>query len=322
MKLEGPETISTSGRISGGGRIRKFFSRQKYVGFVLPGFVLYTTFSIIPIFSAMYYSFFDWSGLGPKTFIGFDNFKMLFTDPRVSADFYNALFNNFKYILCIWFIVTPLQFVLAYLLYIKVRGYRYFKFMLFFPYVISSTIVGFVATLIFDPNIGMLNQILSKLHMATGLWLGDPHSAFKILIVAVLWQGIGTGMMIFYSDMQGISKDVLEAADMDGANGLVKFGKIVFPMCMPSVITNVNMSTIWALGLFDLPYLLGGVTGGADKSLDFVNIMFYRYTFGSALNGKSNMGFGAAISVVMFATIAIMSGIVSFLTGRLEKRYR
>lgn len=300
----------------------KNLKNKKHIGFIFPGFILYTVFAVVPIFAAMYYSLFDWSGLGAMKFIGLDNFITLFTDKRISADFFNALLNNFKYVLCIWFIVTPIQFILSYLLFIKIKGSKYFKFMLFFPYVISSTIVGFFATLLFDPNIGMMNDILKKLHMSPQLWLGDSHMAFKILIIAVLWQGIGTGMMIFYSDMQGISESVLEAADIDGASEPIKLVKIIFPMCMSSVVTNINMSTIWALGLFDLPFLLGGVTGGVDKSLDFVNILFYRYTFGSALNGKSNMGFGAAISVVMFIIIGIMSIIVLNFTRWLEKRYR
>ncbi|NKD28199.1 sugar ABC transporter permease [Enterococcus casseliflavus] len=296
--------------------------KRKHWGFILPGLTIYTIFAIIPIFCAMYYSFFDWSGLGEMNFVGLNNFITLFTDPRIAPDFFNALTNNLKYILCIWFIVTPVQFVLAYLLFIKIRGHEYFKFMLFFPYVISSTIVGFFATLIFDPNIGLLNSFLSQLNLPQGLWLGDPSVAFKILIIAVLWQGIGTGMMIFYSDMQGISLSVLEAADMDGASGWVKFSKIILPMSMSSVVTNVSMSTIWALALFDLPYLLGGVTGGAGKSLDFVNIMFYRYTFGTALNGKTNMGFGAAISVIMFMIIGIITFLVMKIMRSVERRYR
>ena len=233
--------------------------------------------------------------------------------------FYNALFNNLKYILCIWFVITPVQFILAYILFIKIRGAQYFKLMLFLPYVISSTIIGFFTTLIFDPNIGSLNAVIESMGGTRGLWLGDPNMAFKILILVVLWQGIGTGMMIFYSDMQGIPNSLIEASEMDGANEWVKLTKIIFPMSISSFTTNMVMSTIWALAVFDLPFLLGGVTGGADKSLDFVNIMFYRYTFGTALNGKSNMGFGAAISVVMFLIIAVITLVLTQLLKKLEK---
>ena len=299
--------------------MKNLLKSKPQIGFILPGFLIYTIFAIIPIFSAMYYSFFEWPGIGEKTFVGLDNFITLFTDETVAPIFYNALFNNLKYILCIWFVITPVQFILAYILFIKIRGAQYFKLMLFLPYVISSTIIGFFTTLIFDPNIGSLNAVIESMGGSRGLWLGDPNMAFKILILVVLWQGIGTGMMIFYSDMQGIPNSLIEASEMDGANEWVKLTKIIFPMSISSFTTNMVMSTIWALAVFDLPFLLGGVTGGADKSLDFVNIMFYRYTFGTALNGKSNMGFGAAISVVMFLIIAVITLVLTQLLKKLEK---
>ena len=299
--------------------MKNLLKSKPQIGFILPGFLIYTIFAIIPIFSAMYYSFFEWPGIGEKTFVGLDNFITLFTDETVAPIFYNALFNNLKYILCIWFVITPVQFILAYILFIKIRGAQYFKLMLFLPYVISSTIIGFFTTLIFDPNIGSLNAVIESMGGTRGLWLGDPNMAFKILILVVLWQGIGTGMMIFYSDMQGIPNSLIEASEMDGANEWVKLTKIIFPMSISSFTTNMVMSTIWAFAVFDLPFLLGGVTGGADKSLDFVNIMFYRYTFGTALNGKSNMGFGAAISVVMFLIIAVITLVLTQLLKKLEK---
>ena len=299
--------------------MKNLLKSKPQIGFILPGFLIYTIFAIIPIFSAMYYSFFEWPGIGEKTFVGLDNFITLFTDETVAPIFYNALFNNLKYILCIWFVITPVQFILAYILFIKIRGAQYFKLMLFLPYVISSTIIGFFTTLILDPNIGSLNAVIESMGGTRGLWLGDPNMAFKILILVVLWQGIGTGMMIFYSDMQGIPNSLIEASEMDGANEWVKLTKIIFPMSISSFTTNMVMSTIWALAVFDLPFLLGGVTGGADKSLDFVNIMFYRYTFGTALNGKSNMGFGAAISVVMFLIIAVITLVLTQLLKKLEK---
>ncbi|MGB9342754.1 carbohydrate ABC transporter permease [Trichococcus sp.] len=299
--------------------MKNLLKSKPQIGFILPGFLIYTIFAIIPIFSAMYYSFFEWPGIGEKTFVGLDNFITLFTDETVAPIFYNALFNNLKYILCIWFVITPVQFILAYILFIKIRGAQYFKLMLFLPYVISSTIIGFFTTLIFDPNIGSLNAVIESMGGTKGLWLGDPNMAFKILILVVLWQCIGTGMMIFYSDMQGIPNSLIEASEMDGANEWVKLTKIIFPMSISSFTTNMVMSTIWALAVFDLPFLLGGVTGGADKSLDFVNIMFYRYTFGTALNGKSNMGFGAAISVVMFLIIAVITLVLTQLLKKLEK---
>ena len=73
-------------------------ARKPFIGFIAPGFILYTVFMIVPLFTAVYYSFFEWSGLGPKTFIGFENYRNLFFDPRLSGIFWNALGNNFKFV--------------------------------------------------------------------------------------------------------------------------------------------------------------------------------------------------------------------------------
>ena len=152
--------------------MKNLLKSKPQIGFILPGFLIYTIFAIIPIFSAMYYSFFEWPGIGEKTFVGLDNFITLFTDETVAPIFYNALFNNLKYILCIWFVITPVQFILAYILFIKIRGAQYFKLMLFLPYVISSTIIGFFTTLIFDPNIGSLNAVIEAMVVTRGMVAG------------------------------------------------------------------------------------------------------------------------------------------------------
>ena len=121
---------------------------RAYLGFITPGFILYTLFMIIPIVFAMYYSFFEWNGIGPMKFIGLGNFQKLLGGGRMSRIFFNALGNNIKYLICVLLIITPLQIFFAYLLFIKIKGHRYIQFMLFLPYVISTSIVGFFALIL------------------------------------------------------------------------------------------------------------------------------------------------------------------------------
>ena len=108
---------------------------RAYLGFITPGFILYTLFMIIPIIFAMYYSFFEWNGIGPMKFVGFANFQKLLGGGRMSRIFFNALGNNIKYLICVLLIITPLQIFFAYILFIRIRGHRYIQFMLFLPYV-------------------------------------------------------------------------------------------------------------------------------------------------------------------------------------------
>lgn len=288
--------------------------------FITPGFLMYTMFIIVPIIYVFCLSAFEWSGLGTMNFIGIENFKTIFTDSRISPAFWHAIKNNIKYLLCVWFIITPVQFLFAYLFFLKVPAYKYFKFMIFMPYVISSTIVSFFATMIFNPNIGFLNEFLTNIGLSqfTGAWLGDPNMAFKIMIILIIWQSSGSGMMIFYANMMDIPSEVMEAASIDGCNDWQKLIRILIPMSLPACASTIIMSSIWALGVFDIPYILGGANGGVNGSLDFVNILFYRYTFGSALNGKSNLGFGAAISVSMFLVIMVITVVQNKVLSKFE----
>lgn len=297
---------------------RKLRKHRNYLWFITPGFILYTLLVVIPILYVIYLSLFEWSGLGEMKFIGLSNFNLLMTDKKISADFWGAVRNNLKYLLCIWFIVTPLQFLTAYLFYIRIPAHKYLKFMIFMPYVISSTIVSFFATMIFNPNIGILNKFLAAIGLPQGSWLGDPQWAFKIFIALVLWQSAGSGMMIFYSNLLDMPKDVLEAGSIDGCSEVQKFFHILIPLSLPSCASTIIMSTIWALSVFDLPFILGGPNGGVRGCLDFVNLVFYRYTFGSVLNAQSNLGFGAAISTAMLVVIAIVTAVQNKLLSKFE----
>ena len=290
---------------------------RNYLYFITPAFILYTFFVAFPIVVVFIMSLTDWSGMGSLNFIGLKNFVTVFTDPRFSPEFFNALKNNLKYLLCVWFIITPFQYIVAYLLYIKIRAHKYIKFMIFLPYVISTTIVSFFATLLFNPNIGIMNEFLTKFGMQPSAWLGDPNLAFKLLIIMILWQGSGSGIMIFYANFMDISADVMEASRIDGCTEWQRFWHILFPRSLPSCASNITMSTIWALAIFDLPYILGGTNGGINGSLDFANLVFYRYTFGSGLNGKSDLGFGASIVVIMF----IVMMCITLLQNKILKKF-
>lgn len=293
--------------------------KHAHVKFILPGFVLYTCFIIIPIIYVFYLSFFKWSGLGPKEFVAFENFKTIFTDEKFSPIFFKAFLNNIKYLACVWLIITPIQYLIAYLFFIKIPAHKYLRFMIFMPYVISSTIVGFFATMIFNPNIGFLNKFLEAVGLGNyqGAWFGDPKWAFKLMIFLIIWQSSASGTMIFYSNFLDISKDVMEACRIDGCSEWQRFLYILVPLSLPSCASIITMSTIWALALFDMPFLLGGQNGGISGSLDFANLVFYRYTFGSTMNGKSEMGFGASICVVMF--IAMM--LVTLFQNKILKKF-
>ena len=114
---------------------------RNYLFFITPGFVVYTIFAIIPILYVVYLAFTNYTGMGKADFVGFENFIRIFNDERFTPAFFNSLKNNLKYLLCVWFIITPFQYFLAYFFFIKIPAYKYIKFMVFLPYVISSTVI-------------------------------------------------------------------------------------------------------------------------------------------------------------------------------------
>ena len=297
---------------------------RAYIGFITPGFILYTVFMIVPIVFAMYYSFFEWNGIGPMKFIGLANFQKLLCGGRMSRIFFNALGNNFKYLVTVLLVITPIQILFAYVLFIRIRAHKYLQFMLFLPYVISTSIVGFFATMVFDPNIGLLNTLLDMVGLSglKSAWLGDPSLSFKLFVIVVIWSCIGNGMMIFNANMKEIDTDILEAAVIDGCNERQKFFRIVLPQLYSSISTVVTLGTIYALTMFDIPFMLGGVQGGVNNTIDFVNMVFYRYAFGGTYFGETSLGFGSCISVTMFLIILVTSLLTRMVLQRFGKGER
>jgi raffinose/stachyose/melibiose transport system permease protein len=292
---------------------------RAYRGFIAPGLIVYSLFMIIPLGFALYYSFFSWSGMGEMQFIGMENFNKIFFEPRMSGIFWNALGNNFSYMLVAIGIFIPLQILIAYLIHIEIAGHKAFKLMIFLPYVISPSIVGFFSLLTFDPNIGMLNTFLLKIGLGqfAGAWFGDPDLAFGLLVSVIGWQGIGVGMVIILANMKSIPEDIVEASIIDGANIWNRFWRIELPFLKPSIMNVFILSSIFALTQFDLPFIIGGLNGGIDRKLDFLNLVFFRYTFGDAYYGETALGFGAAISVVLFFIIFLIALIQNLVIKRI-----
>ncbi|HOV64762.1 MAG TPA: sugar ABC transporter permease [Spirochaetia bacterium] len=295
---------------------------KAYIGFIMPGFCIYTLFMIVPLFAAIYYSLFKWAGVGDMSFVGLENFRRIFFDPRMSKIFFNALGNNFKYMLIAVFIFIPIQTFMAYLIHIRIPGHMMFRLLIFFPYVISSSIVGFFSLLVFDPNIGILNKLLKAIGLSAWVsaWFGDPAKAFPLLVSIIGWQGIGVGMAIILANMKSIPNEVIEASIIDGAGVWSRFWNIEFPFLKPSLINVTVLSSIFALTQFDLPFIIGGAIGGIDGKTDFLNLVFYRYTFGGAYMGETNIGFGASISVVLFFIILFIAMVQNFGVKKIFKK--
>lgn len=154
---------------------------RNYLIFIAPAFILYSIFIVLPIIIVMFLGFTDWSGMGEINFVGIKNFVTIFTDSRFAPEFFNALKNNLKYLLCVWLIITPFQYLVAHLLFIKIPAHKYIKFMVFLPYVISTIIVSFfMSCLIFQKFFRTIPAALEESARLDGC--SDLRLFFKIIL--------------------------------------------------------------------------------------------------------------------------------------------
>jgi raffinose/stachyose/melibiose transport system permease protein len=299
--------------------------KRPYLWFMAPGMLFYTVFMILPLIFTLFLSVTSWNGVNASTmlFVGLKNFKELFTNPLNAATYWNAFGNNIKFIILEYVIIIPIQLIVAYLFCRKIRWYKFFQGIFFMPYVFSTAVIAFFSTIFFNANFGIVNKFLlilgvSKINLPA--WYADPKMCFGLMLGTGIWYSACIGMLILLANMKNISMDVMEAATVDGANEWRKFRSIILPDMGPGMINIIVLDAIWGITLFDLPYMLAGTYGGVGGVLDFVNMYFYRYAFGSGAMSHIlvDYGFAAAISAATFIFMVVMTLVLRWLLSNVK----
>ncbi|MBD2848381.1 sugar ABC transporter permease [Paenibacillus sp. IB182496] len=291
-----------------------WFRKRPFLWFIAPGLLLYSVFTVYPIFSAIQISLNHWDGIGPMEFVGLANYVELFTSETLLGQFKNALGNSLTIFLLNALAVLPAQLYMAYLIYTEVRGYRFVQAMIFSPQFISTPVIVFMGTLLLDGNIGVFNKLLEAIGLGEYArpWMGLPELGIYIVWLLAAWAGIGVGMIFFLGAMKMISGEVMEAALLDGATFWRRFFSIVLPQLKTTILNMLVLTYIFSMTVFDYSFILGGVSGGIGGSMDVMALFFYRMAFGdnSAVGGTLNtnaMGMGTTIACVMFAIIFVVA---------------
>ncbi|WP_273851247.1 carbohydrate ABC transporter permease [Guptibacillus spartinae] len=280
--------------------------------FPIPALLIYGLFIVYPLFAALTYSFFDWKGIVRGEFVGLKNFKDLFTLEPFSGLFWGAFGHNILYFVLQMIFQNGLAFILAYIIYKKVKGSEFLKIAYFLPRLLSVIVVGFLWKLILNPNYGALNVILEKLGLEQlqKAWLGDPDTALISIILVNCWYGIGFGVLIFLAGLQSIPKELFEAGKLDGADGLSMIRKIVLPLMVPSFMIMTVLTFIQSFEAFELVYAMQGSQGEPYHSTDTLAIYFYRLAFGGSAGGSTTaVGLGSALAVVLFLFISFFTAL-------------
>ncbi|MHB9999297.1 carbohydrate ABC transporter permease [Bacillus spizizenii] len=281
--------------------------------FLVPAFV-FLLFVYIPIFENVFLSLFQWSSFSPeKTFIGLKNYVELFHDPV----FYQALTNNVLYavisIVCQVFGGLILAAVLEDKL---VRKWSpFFRTVFFLPVVISMTVIALLFDFIYNPETGLLNQLLQAVgfDQLTRAWLGEDSTAMLSVIFVSQWQSVGYIAMLYIVSIQKIPDELYEAARLDGAGKIQQFFHITVPQTKEMSFVAVVMTLTGAFTVFNEPYILTG--GGPGNASEVLSTFLYKSAF-----TKDMMGYASAIAtVVLIITLALsLMQMKFFKTGKEE----
>ncbi|MFZ7945914.1 MULTISPECIES: carbohydrate ABC transporter permease [Bacillaceae] len=272
--------------------------------FLSPFFIVFAIFMVYPIFESLYLSFTSAQG-NRAEWVGFENFKNILTDGL----FWKSLSNVFIILIVQVPIMLIIGTLLAVLLNSKfIKGKAIFRLCIFLPVLIDLVTYSIVFTLIFNEQYGMMNYVLSLIHIDPIHWFSDPFWSKVLIILAVTWRWTGYNTIILLAGITTIDDSLYESAEVDGANKFTQFFKITIPMLKPILLFCGILSTIGTIQLFTEPSLL---TAGGPNNATNTPIM-YLYQF-----GFQSFQFGYASAAAYIITIIV--GIISFFQIKLSK---
>lgn len=266
--------------------------KKAIIIFVAPALALFVVVLIIPMFQMIYYSLCNYAALTPPEFIGFENYKKLFFK---DSTFRIALKNSIFFMIFSAITQQIVGLLLAVMLTNIPKGRNVFKNIYYLPCVLSSAALGLLWAFMFNPKIG-INNLLEKFGIEGPLWLMDS-SGFIVLPMWViafvsLWQYVGQNMMLYMAQITGISRDIYEAASIDGASKVKSFRYITLPLIKPMVVTSLSLNCIGSLKFFDLVYNM--TQGGPNHRTEVLATQLYAEGF-----NYFKYGYASAISVVL-----------------------
>ena len=264
--------------------MKKLYSNKFHIiVFLLPALILFCGVLIAPIGASGYFSLFDWNGIGEKTFLGFANYKELFTSNSIG--FVKALGNSLLLAALSVFLQLPLALGLALALGKKIKGERLFLSVYFMPVLISTVVIGQLWLKIYNPDYGILNVFLRSvgLDKLAKIWLGDRKTALGSVLVPTLWQYVGYHMLLLYAGVKSVPPELREAAMLDGASDGQVNRYIVLPYIKPILRISVIFAVTGSLKSFDLIYVLtnGGPLHATEvPSTLMISMLFLRNRYG------------------------------------------
>ena len=270
--------------------------------FILPGIIGFLAFNLGPMLYSLYLSFMEWDILNPMKFVGLDNYKKLFQDSLT----WKSLGVTFYYTVLTVPLVVSISFCVALLLNSKVKGISIFRTIFYIPSIIPLVATSAIWMFIYNPTFGFLNGILRMFGFKSLKYIYDPDMVIPCLAVMAVW-GAGNTVIIYLAGLQGVSRSLYEAAEIDGASAFQRFRSITVPMMTPIIFYNLVMTVINCLQTFTQSYIM--TDGGPSNASMFFSLMIYKNGF-----RYQRMGYAASMSWVLFVIVGILT-VVLFATS-------
>ena len=258
--------------------------------FVLPAFIIYFCFALIPIAYNIYLSFFETNLMEINDFVGFKNYTDLFKD----GIFLKAFKNNITMVIGSLIAHMPLAMFFGNAIYKKIKGASFFQTVFFLPCVICGVAVGLTWSFVYNGNYGLLNGFLKMIGMGSlaKVWLSDKDIAIFCIIVVVMWQYVGYHMIIQLAAMRNIDAELFEAAEIDGATQWQQFKNITFPMIKPILKIDAVLIITGSLKYYDLIAVM--TNGGPNHATEVMSTYMYYMGFNIL-----RFGYSSAIGVIL-----------------------
>ena len=266
--------------------------------FIAPAIIGLICLNFGPMLFSLGISFTSWDVISAKEFIGLENYRNLFQDPL----FFKSLKVTLYYTLLSVHLITCIPLLIAILLNTKVKGISVFRAIFYVPSIVPVVASAAVWMYIYNPMYGLLNSILKAFGMHSQNFIFSESGAVPSLAVMALWAA-GNKVVIYLAGLQGVSRQLYEAAEIDGAGALARFFHITVPMMTPIIFYNFVMAIINSMQTFTQAYIM--TDGGPANATFFYPLMVYRTAF-----KQSKMGYSAAMSWVFFVIIAALTLIV------------
>lgn len=292
---------------------RKTFRKFSPYLFLAPHLIFFLVFFLLPSLFGIFISFTDWNLFGTPSWVGLDNYQTILMNEESTfhTQFYNGLFNTFKFVLFSvpFCIIVPL--LLAAALNAKPKLHKFFQSVFYLPTLLAISAVTLIWSIMFSSTQGPINNMLNL----DILWTASQPYAWVVIVVVTIWWTIGGNMIIYQAALNGISKDYYEAAEIDGATAVQKFFKITLPSIRGQLLYTIVMTTIAQFNIYGQPLMLTG--GGPTNSTRVLLMYIQSNAFGS---GQSIAGIASAMAVMLGLCIMIVSAIQFVILTRDDRK--